>query len=264
MNPFFYDKDKEILFIDSWIKEEEIIAGFTTKYGGYSKGAYASNNQGLHVGDSKNDVVRNRELLAKNCGTSLQQWIFAEQIHDSNIHIVTEQDGGRGAKSLHDVIADIDGLITIKNNKIAALMFADCVPIFMYSKIDKVAAILHAGWKGSVKEIAKQAIKQLDELGVSLKNLEIVIGPAICKTCYEVSEEVINQIPKKHMECYEIIDNAYHLDLKQLNYLQLKDSGIDSSQIVVSNYCTVESDLFFSHRGDNGKTGRMLGFIGFK
>jgi copper oxidase (laccase) domain-containing protein len=59
--------------------------------------------------------------------------------------------------------------------------------------------------------------------------------------------------------------NKWLVDLKAANKKQLTDFGISADQIEVSEYCTVKNnDLFFSHRKENGKTGRMMAVIGIK
>jgi copper oxidase (laccase) domain-containing protein len=76
---------------------------------------------------------------------------------------------------------------------------------------------------------------------------------------YEVSEEVATQFDPEFVE-----RNGYakpHLDLWKANEAQLKKAGVEN--ISISDQCTFErQDLFFSHRGSGGKSGRMLGVIG--
>ncbi|KAB8138664.1 peptidoglycan editing factor PgeF [Gracilibacillus oryzae] len=261
MEPFSYDTTKQILFLDQWMKNHQIVAGFTTKFDGDSKGDYDSNNLGLHVGDNASDVIQNRERLANKIDFPLKNWVFAEQTHGPNIKHVSMRDSGKGSRSLSDSISDTDGLWTKDKGIMLALLFADCVPLYFLSDSGSVA-ISHAGWRGTVHNIAGKTVNHFIQSGIAAEQLEVAIGPSICPGCYQVSKEVIEQIPQRYNQVYRREQAHYYLDLKQLNYLQLVDAGITPANIYLTNYCTFHDELFFSHRRDQQKTGRMLGFIG--
>src|SRR5699024_2998661 len=112
--------------------DERIIAGFTTRRDGYSTGDYESFNLGLHVSDQKEIVVRNRKKLANQLGISLQNWVFTEQVHRSQVMIVDEQHRSLGSQSFSDAISETDGLVTQTEGLVCAQLFADCVPVFFY------------------------------------------------------------------------------------------------------------------------------------
>ncbi|SER04304.1 conserved hypothetical protein [Gracilibacillus ureilyticus] len=261
MDPFSYDTAKNILFIDRWMEKNNVIAGFTTKFGGQSEGDYASNNLGLHVGDQSTDVIGNRKRLAEQINIPLNKWVFTEQTHGFNVKQIWKKDGGKGSHSMSDSITDTDGLITTDKEILSVLLFADCVPLFFLVK-SEAAAISHAGWRGTVGNIANETVQAFKHLGYKADQLEVVIGPSICGDCYEVSQEVIGHIPQRYKEVYQLRNSHYYLNLKDLNYLQLVDAGVKKENILVTSYCTAHDELFFSHRRDKQKTGRMLGFIG--
>ncbi|MFC4404656.1 peptidoglycan editing factor PgeF [Gracilibacillus xinjiangensis] len=261
MEPFYHDTTKQLLFIHHWMKKYNVIGGFTTKFGGQSQSDYYSNNLGLHVGDNHDDVLENRRSLAKKINVPIENWVMAEQTHGVNVERVSKKDRGKGIITLSDTIRDTDGFIITENDLLPCLLFADCVPLFFLAG-NNAAAIAHAGWRGTVGNIAAETINNFTKLGFSIDQIEIVIGPSICQKCYQVSQEVIQHVPLKYNEVYRLENSHYYLDLKQLNYLQLLDTGIPGSNIHVTKYCTAHDDLFFSHRRDDQKTGRMLGFIG--
>jgi copper oxidase (laccase) domain-containing protein len=52
------------------------------------------------------------------------------------------------------------------------------------------------------------------------------------------------------------------LDLWEANRLALLQAGLSSDNIAMSKICTsCRQDLFFSHRGSGGKTGRMAALL---
>jgi polyphenol oxidase len=263
---FEYD-GKELLYIKKWMDiDSDLKVGFTSRNGGTSRGYFSTNNFGLHVSDNYDNVIGNRNKLAKTLNISLNQWVSGEQVHHNSIHIVELTDVGRGARSIESSLKGIDGLITRENTILCTAFFADCVPLFFFDPVTKYIGIAHAGWKGTVGRIAEEMTNKFLELGCNKKDVLVTIGPCISSEYYEVDEYVKNHIPQ---ELAEIVlspnsNGHYLLDLKQLNVEILVQSGIFRSNIDITNYCTFrDENLFFSHRRDNGKTGRMLGFIGY-
>ncbi|GAA0444568.1 peptidoglycan editing factor PgeF [Agaribacter marinus] len=264
--PFIKHNDS-ILHIEKWQKRnEKLKVGFTTKHGGVSRQPYASLNGGLHVNDSTENVIRNREIIANHVRIPLNNWVSGEQIHQTRIHAVTENDKGKGATEYDTAIKDTDGLITNTSGILCTGFFADCVPLFFFDPITSYIGIAHAGWKGTVSGIADDMVNTLANHGVNVSDLLVAIGPCITKQFYEVEQKVIDRIPLSHRQSSVLPTgiNRYLLDLKQLNIDILLQAGVLRNNIDVTNYCTFrENDLFFSHRRDHGRTGRMLGFIGF-
>jgi YfiH family protein len=150
------------------------------------------------------------------------------------------------------------------------LAFADCVPIFYYAPKFGRVGIAHAGWKGTTLGIAAKMVEKWGNDGIPKEDIQIVIGPSICGTCYIVDERVIRAarrwtVKETELPYVETTPGQYALDLKALNKLILKQTGIADGQIRVTGLCTsCREEDFFSHRRDRGHTGRMLGFIGIK
>lgn len=266
MEPFHLNT-KETLIIKEWQEMiPGLIAGFTTKNGGVSSAPYSTFNFGLHIKDEKTDVIKNREILAKLIDVPLKNWVSAEQVHSSNVELVSAADGGKGATDLKDAIKDTDGLISADSRLLTTAFYADCVPLFFLDPVNRRYGIAHAGWKGTVKEIGAVMTRLLCEKGAKASNIKVAIGPSISVDHYEVDDQVVKNIPDKwHAESvFKKEDGKYSLDLRQLNKMILLENGLKEENIIVSNYCTFrDEDLFFSHRRDKGITGRMLGFIGF-
>lgn len=267
MSEVFLKVDPSYLQIKKWQEYNvNIVAGFTTRNGGVSKPPFHSLNMGLHVPDLHENIVHNREILAEKLNIPLENWISAEQVHHNDIEIVSTADKGKGARTYESCIKGVDGLITNKKGILCTAFFADCVPIYFFDPITEYIGIAHAGWKGTVLGIAEKMVQALQEKGVNKDNLLVAIGPCISKEKYEVDQRVVDAIEVKYRQKCLVKNekNRYLLDLKQLNVEILLQTGILRHNIDITNLCTYKDDsLFYSHRRDNGKTGRMLGFLGF-
>lgn len=267
--PFEINGEDRLAFtIVDW---KELVTGFTTKNGGVSKGEFVSLNLGLHVHDERETVVRNRELVAKSLSFPLRKWVFADQIHSNHIEKVTCDDLGKGTEYYEECIAKADGLYTDEKGIMLALCYADCVPLYFYAPTKGLIGAAHAGWKGSVSDIAGNMVRQWTKNeNVHPDEIKVAIGPSIGACCYVVDDyvkdfvdHIIAEIDSKPY--VEVSTGQYTLNLKKLNKLLLLQAGIKEENILVSQFCTsCEKEHFFSHRRDQGKTGRMLSYIGFK
>lgn len=270
LEPFIL-KENRYLIIDSWTKQDTtLIAGFTTKNEGVSHHPFQTLNIGFHVNDHLDDVNQNRQLIAESLSFPLDCWVGAEQTHETHIRRVFHSDIGKGAKEYESSFKRTDGLYTTDKNILLTLAFADCVPIFYYAPKHGFIGIAHAGWRGTVGEIATNMVKTWQSEGIPANDIFAVIGPSICQDCYIVDNKVIDNVQKLLEENDEkpynlISEGQYKLDLKQLNAYLLEKAGIPKDHIDVSTYCTsCDKDLFFSHRRDKGHTGRLMGFIGWR
>lgn len=268
--PFTLIKDRYLL-IDSWTKKDpNLVAGFTTKNGGVSQKDYQTLNIGFHVDDRLVDVQANRRLLAEDLSFSLNCWVGAEQTHETCIQRIGRSDVGRGAIEYESSFKRTDGFYTSEKNILLTLCYADCVPLLFYAPKQGFIGAAHAGWKGTVGEIAGKMIKAWQGEGISANEIFVVMGPSICSNCYMVDDKVIHRVQKLLEEYDEkpynlISEGQYQLDLKHLNAIILEKSGVPKHQIDISTYCTsCHDDLFYSHRRDKGRTGRLMSFIGWK
>ncbi|MCF3942509.1 peptidoglycan editing factor PgeF [Oceanobacillus alkalisoli] len=265
MEPFII-KEKQLMRLINWKElSQDLVAGISTKNGGVSQGDFSSFNCGLHVHDSIENVLDNRRTLSDLTGFPLENWVAGEQVHGKKVQLVTASDKGKGAISTATALKNVDGILTKEKGIMLTAFFADCIPLFFYDPEEKIIGIAHAGWKGTVKEIAKEMVAQFAANGSVRENILVTIGPGISWNHYEVDEYVASQITKDVRDKVLTVksDNHYLLDLKELNREILLHCGILRHNIDMTNYCTYrEHDLFFSHRRDQGRTGRMLGFIG--
>lgn len=269
----FQEKHDMFLTIENWQRQfPGLLAGFSTRREGHSLAPFKSNNLGLHVGDDENAVHANREKLAQALGVPLANWVFAQQIHGNHIQRITRCERGSGVRDYASGISATDGLFTKEKGIVLALAFADCVPLYFYSPRFQLVGVAHAGWRGTVRNIAGKMIASWRKEGIPPEEVFVVIGPAICRSCYRVDARVIREVKKLPVAAdlfyQEVDEKRYTIDLKNLNRALLQYAGIPAGNIQVSGLCTsCREHLFFSHRRDSGKmgnTGRMLAFIGIK
>lgn len=246
---------------------DSVVAGFSTRKGGYSQSPFDSLNMGLHVNDDNEKVILNRNKLANKINVPLTKWIFTEQVHGNSIKKIFQSDCGKGTKSLLDAIGGTDGIYTQDENVLLTSLYADCVPLYFYTAKKELVGLAHAGWKGTVTNIGGEMVKRwVEQENVSVEDIYVAIGPSISARNYEVDEYIIAKVENLQIEGplpYKPIEKGrFLLDLRLLNKLLLLHCGIKEENIYMSNYCTFEqSDLFYSYRRNN-ETGRMMSFIG--
>ncbi|WP_041638583.1 peptidoglycan editing factor PgeF [Anoxybacillus flavithermus] len=265
MNEIFRQAHESLLLFDGW---EDVIVAFTTKRGGVSTGSFATLNVGMHVADDCDVVYENRKKVAEQLDVSLDRWVCADQVHGVHIEKVTNNHAGKGVRAYDTAVPHTDGLYTDERQLMLALCFADCVPLYFFSPSKKLIGLAHAGWKGTVHNIAGEMVKRWKEEGAD--DIYVVIGPSIGRCCYVVDDRVIEFVQKALVNSPQSLYNEtskgqYALDLKEMNKQLLQQAGVPSERIAVSSYCTsCEQSLFFSHRRDGGKTGRMMALIGWR
>jgi YfiH family protein len=269
MEPFVL-KNESFFSIESWIRQfPGLAAGMTTKNGGASKGNYETLNLGFHVGDDRNDVCINRGKVSELLKFPLNTWVGAEQTHGIHLKKISKADRGKGSNSYEDSFKDTDGFYTNEEGILLSLCFADCVPLFFIAPESRMIGIAHAGWKGTVGQIAKEMISAWGSEGINPQQIFVAIGPSICEKCYIVDKHVINLVENTLDDVeilpYNLIDDGqYSLDLREVNRHIIMKSGVPVTNILKTEYCSSCDEEFFSHRRDKGRTGRMLSFIGWK
>ena len=188
-----------------------------------------------------------------------------------------------------------DGLMTHRPGLLLGVLVADCLPILLVDAKQRVVAALHCGWRGTVRRLAEKAIGRMRLLfGSRPEDLWAAIGPGIGACCYavgpEVAEEFTSQFrygeqllitksrPLSPLEIKRAVmvqplrsnfgpreKKEIHLDLPRANGQQLRDAGVPTRQIYSASLCTsCHPELFFSHRRDGGRTGRMMGAVGIR
>lgn len=248
-----------------------IVHGFSTRLGGVSEGIYSTMNLSFHRGDDMDAVMENHRRLAQAVGYDHRRLVFSDQVHETVIRKVTEEDAGKGITRESD-ITGTDGLMTNVKDLPLITFYADCVPVFFYDPVKEVVAMNHSGWRGTVKNISRHMVEALNkEYGCEASDLICAVGPSICQNCYEVSEDVAEAfkdayLPEQYMKMTKNIGNGkYLLDLHRANYYNLTGAGILPEHINVTDICTCcNPDFLFSHRASHGKRGNLGAVIMLK
>jgi polyphenol oxidase len=233
--------------------------GVFMRHGGVSPAPWKSLNLGGSNGDVRENVIENRKRIFDQINRPVDSLFDVWQVH-SDVIICTEQ-----PRPLDQEQVKADAILTSNKGITLFMRFADCVPIFLFDPVQQIIGMVHAGWQGTVQQIVRKTIEEMRRTYQSQsQNILAGIGPSICAECYEVKQDVISQV-EQHLgdfglQCILQVNGSMHLDLQKANYLQLKLAGVD--QIELSGVCTAcQADDWFSHRAENGRTGRLGALI---
>ena len=238
-------------------------AGFSTRHEGVSRPPYNSLNLGSNTLDSTHNVEGNRSLLARSLGATLDRFLTVTQVHGTDLLVIDAPNNELD----HFFKLECDGIVTNQPGIMIAVCIADCVPILLHDPVKGVVAALHAGWQGTVGNIAGKGVEAMVNLfGSNPKDMVAAIGPAISRCCYEVDAPVRDAFKKGGLAwdlfSTEQGEGKWLLDLSAANRRSLTDAGLAAGRIESEELCVCCSqELFFSYRRDGGDTGRQVGFI---
>jgi len=240
----------------------DLAHGLFARHGGVSPEPYASLNMSVSTGDTpanvRQNVARAFGALERDPSTRADLW----QVHSAKV-VVAEQPNGPD-----DHMGQADALITNRPEVTLLLRFADCLPVFIYDPCQHAVGMAHAGWRGSLKKVAKATVEAMrDRYGSQPGDLVAGVGPGIGPCHYAVGAEVVEQTRQAFDGVADSLllqrEGGYHLDLWEANRAALQEAGVE--QIEVGGICTVcHSQDFFSHRATGGRTGRFGGLIGLR
>lgn len=276
------------------------VHGFSTRKGGASsldsraRGKERVLNLGFTEWDKRETVEVNRKSFLKALGATRMTLVTVKQVHSDAIHVVT---------SAPAAPLSGDALMTRTPGLLLAVQTADCVPILLADTRNRVVAAVHAGWRGTVARIVAKAVGRMQmEFGTRPADVIAAIGPSIGRCSYEVGPEVARAFAGQFVSASEWFDvprelgrdlpegeivsgdspnplkwlsmmppghdpppPTVQLDLIAANRWQLMDAGVSEKDISASGLCTAcRNDLLFSHRREQGRTGRMLAAIGIR
>lgn len=245
-----------------------ILHFVSTRLGGCSSSPYDSLNLGLDSGDNPLKVIKNRELLASTLGISIDNFVSSWQVHGDKVRIMTRE--SLAAEGSHSRMPKVsaDAMVTTIPGACLMVYVADCTPLFFCDSGKKVVGIAHAGWKGTIKGVARNVVRTMtEELGCSVSDIQVGIGPSIGPCCYQVGPEVIEEVAKAFGETEALVTGETsagrgYFDLWEANRRQLVESGIAETNIESSNQCTrCHPETFFSYRYHGPKSGRFAAGI---
>jgi len=231
-------------FASTKINDKKYFSGFGTK----------------KLGDGRN--IDNIFQFFRETVQPYKSLIILEQIHSANLFFLDKPVNESLKK-----IEDCDALITNQPEMILAVRTADCIPIVYCDKKSGLIAISHQGWRGSLKRLQQKVINKMIEKGADKKSLTVCIGPSINQCCYDIDEDRYYQFLEEFNgysdKIFVVKRGRRYLNLPYLNYLLVKDLGIENRNIDLFPFCTsCDQERFFSFRRDHKNyQGEMFSFI---
>ena len=237
-----------------FVESGEMRHGVFTRLGGVSASPFATLNTAHTVGDAPAAVAENHRRICRAMDADLASIAGGYQVHGASVALIGPQDRGRVRPATDVLLTDQPGIPLMQR-------FADCVPLVLYDPARRVLGLAHAGWRGTVRGVAVEAVRAMTQAFGS-RPAEVVagIGPSIGPCCYKVGPEVAAQVRAGFQEGESWLlsqaSGPIHLDLWAANRQQLEASGV--GQVEVAGLCTAcHTEEFFSHRAEKGRTGRF-------
>jgi len=235
-----------------------IVHGIFTRSGGNSAGSYEGLNISFGVGDDKKNVIKNRNIISSIFND--KNIVSARQVHGTDSIIFKEGEDSVFSEDSKEPLVG-DALISNKNQILFMIKVADCQPVMVYDPKQRVAANIHSGWRGSVKNIIGNTIRVMeDKFNCKSSDLIAGIGPSLGPCCAEFVNYK-EEIPEAYWT-YKNQDDYF--DFWAVSKEQLCNAGVFPENIHLSNICTkCRTDLFFSYRGEEttGRFGAVIGLV---
>ncbi|MCY4062910.1 MAG: peptidoglycan editing factor PgeF [Chloroflexi bacterium] len=238
---------------ESW---SELRHGIFTRHGGVSKSPWHTLNLGASIGDDLEAVRENHARIYRAADVDGGRAVSCWLVHSVDTLVIDENSGRNGK------LQRADAIITDQPDTPLVMRFADCVPLLYFDRSKRVIGLAHAGWRGTVRGMAAKVARMMQKtFNCQAADIEVVIGPAISWCNYRVGEEVASQAEAYFGEGAEVIwrdtaDGASYLDLWHANRRDLERCGV--TKITVLDICTYDNtNDFYSHRAENGVTGRF-------
>ena len=276
---------------ESW-RRPWLVSGFSTRPGGFST-IFGSRdlNLGMVRHDSPRTVEKNRKLFLREIAgvrgksTMKMKLVSARQIHSSIIHVLET--------APRRTLAG-DGFLTKVPNLLLSIQTADCVPVLLFDPEKRAVGAFHAGWRGTAKRIVEKGVGAMRiHFDSDPADIRAAIGPAIGACCYAVGDEVVEEFHSQFDYAASLFSEVFdddpikkkypmlfltarapghsdlgpqvHLDLVAANRRQLLAAGVLAKNIWSADLCTgCNPTRLFSHRKEDGFTGRMMAVIGIK
>ncbi len=245
-----------------------VAHAFSTRLGGVSTGKFATMNFAVSRGDDPAHVRENYWRMAEAIGVDEERIVLAYQTHTTNVRKVTEEDAGKGIVRERDY-RDVDGLITDVPGITLVTFYADCVPLYFLDPVHRAIGLSHSGWRGTAARMGRVTLEAMArEYKTVPADVLCCIGPGICRDCFEVGPEVIDEFRAAFDERYwkELFyakeNGKYQLDLWKANEIILLEAGVPQPHIQVTDLCTrCNPEYLFSHRFHGEERGNLAAFL---
>jgi hypothetical protein len=195
-----------------------------------------------------------------------------KQIHGNQVWTTSEL-----SPKNPDSLSQGDGIVTSYPRQSVWVASADCTPVLIGDlKTGRVAAV-HAGWRGTAKNILPITLERFLELGSRREDLLVALGPAIEGDVYQVAEEVAKEVGSSLFDddvlknlaqllpCpiqTDLMLGKIKLDVRFVNFHQLRQWGLKLEQIAIAPYCTYKNEeSFYSYRRTGQKQVQWSGIV---
>ena len=255
--------------------QANLVHGFSTRTGGVSR-IYRTDTSGdLNLGftpqDDADHVRENRRRFLRALhAPSMRRFALLRQEHTAVVHAVDDAECPAADFTAPGTLVG-DGLMTDRAGVLLAIGTADCVPVLLFDPVRQVVAAFHAGWRVTAARIVERGIAGMGlRYGSQPSDLLAAVGPAIGPASYVVAEELRTRFATQFEYAADLFaqrqgtgGSQLHLDLWQANRRQLLAAGVPADHIdVLAADTAADTERFFSHRAEHGRTGRMLSVIG--
>jgi YfiH family protein len=240
------------------------LAAFSSRLGGVSPAPYATLNLGTGTGDDPGRVAENTRRFAGAAGFDAGALARVRQVHGARV-VLAQGPGDLG---------EADGLVTARGGVGLGVLVADCLAVYLVDPVRRTAGLCHAGWRGTVADVAGATVRALAEaFGSRPTDVWALLSPGIGPCCYEVGPEVVEALRGAAPWAQAALappaapppprpGTGARLDLPLANLLRLRDAGVPPEHVGLERLCTsCHPQVLFSHRRDRGRTGRMLAVL---
>ena len=216
--------------------EPGLVQAIFTRQGGVSPEPWSSLNMATSVGDSRERVIENRSRILSALALENHGIYDVWQVHGTDVIVA---DLPRALNVPHH---KADLIITDRGNVALLMLFADCVPVFIYDPVHRAVGIAHAGWQGTVARVAASTVESMRlAFGSKAEDLLAGIGPSICQDHYQIGSEVIQKVESAFGSDLDLLNRhkgeKAHLNLWEANRRVLQDSGVEKMRISRSADC---------------------------
>lgn len=257
----------------SLLRETGVIHAFSTRLGGVSAVPFDSLNLGNPSGcenpDADEHLIENYRRLQDAIGASQMPHAWVRQVHGRSVELLEREPENEYGETLEAALRDrfsgqmsADAIVSTVPRVLLTIRVADCVPILLASKDGKIVAAAHAGWRGVVGNIVEKTVRSLHEAGAAPHDLIAAIGPCISVANFEVGNEVAAEFASRGLgdAVSQSGSEKPHVDLQRAVQMQLERAGVLSTD--AHPFCTFRDAVdFYSHRRDQGLTGRLAAVI---
>jgi len=235
--------------VPAWPAPQRVRAFVTTREGGVSTGEFASMNLGNSSGDAADRVARNRAVVR---ALLPGEPAYLAQVHGTAVADLDAPFEGERARA--------DAAVTSVPGRVAVVLTADCMPLFVCNRAGSKVGVAHAGWRGLSAGVIESTLGALE---ADPGDVVAWMGPAIGPAAFEVGPEVKAAFERHDPEATQAFaphaPGKFMADLYLLTRQRLARAGV--REVHGGGFCTLrEADRFFSYRRAP-KSGRMGAFI---